>query len=217
MLNRKSLAVVLSPVFLLVACATAPMGPTVQVMPSANKPFPIFQQDQEQCKAYAQSQIAGQVDSANNASVGQAAIGVLLGTALGAAVGDHQGAGVGAAAGAIAGTSVGAGTAQNAQFSIQQQYNTAYTQCMYSRGNQVPGALVGRPMAPPPVVSVAPQQRGMSIEQAQIRLNALGYTKGRPDGAMGPKTHSALALFQKDRGLPETGELDAGTAAELNK
>jgi peptidoglycan hydrolase-like protein with peptidoglycan-binding domain len=57
----------------------------------------------------------------------------------------------------------------------------------------------------------------MTVAQAQARLNVLGYSKGRADGSMGPKTHAALKLFQKDRGLPETGELDAGTIAELNK
>jgi hypothetical protein len=232
MVNRKSLALALSSTLLFTACATTPMGPTVQVMPNPNKPFPIFQQDQEQCKQYAQSQVAGQADNANKAAAGQAALGVLLGGALGAAAGNHQGAGVGAATGAIAGTTAGAGSSQTAQLSIQDQYNTAFMQCMYSRGNQVPGALMAQAAPPPaapasmPPAGMAPppppptqlaSNQGMTVAQAQARLNVLGYANGRADGAMGPKTHSALKLFQKDRGLPETGELDAGTAAELVK
>jgi hypothetical protein len=38
----------------------------------------------------------------------------------------------------------GAVAAQQAQMSPQQRYDLAYTQCMYARGNQVPG------FAPPP-------------------------------------------------------------------
>ena len=229
MLKRTLLAIAATS--LLAACATQPMGPTVQVMPSANKPFPVFQQDQEQCKQYAQAQIAGQVDAANNKAVGEAALGTLLGGALGAAVGNHQGAGVGAASGAIVGTSAGADTSTRAQHSIQQQYNNAYVQCMYSRGNQVPGAYVPSAPPPPPAAVAPPPPSGMApppppgygaapaatmtVAQARARLNVLGYSNGRADGAMGPKTHTALRQFQKDRGLPETGELDANTIAQL--
>ena len=130
----------LSSLLLLVACAAPPMGPTVQVMPSPNKPFQVFQQDQFNCKQYAQSQVAGQADAANQKAVGAAAVGVVLGGLMGAAIGNHQGAGVGAATGAIAGTSVGANSSAYAQESIQQQYDNAYAQCMYSKGNQSPGA-----------------------------------------------------------------------------
>jgi peptidoglycan hydrolase-like protein with peptidoglycan-binding domain len=56
----------------------------------------------------------------------------------------------------------------------------------------------------------------MTVAQAQARLNTLGYSNGKPDGAMGPKTRSALRDFQKDRGIRVSGELDAATIAELN-
>ncbi len=128
------------PTLLLAACASAPMGPTVQVLPSPTKPFQVFQQDQSECKQYANSQVAGQAEAANDRSVGTALIGTVLGGALGAAVGGHQGAGTMGAAGAIIGSSAGAGNSQHAQYSIQMQYNNAYAQCMYSKGNQVPGA-----------------------------------------------------------------------------
>ena len=124
---------------LLAACATPPMGPTVQILPSPTKPFQVFQQDQAECKQYADSQVAGQAETANQRAVGTAAIGVALGAVLGAAVGNHQGAGVGGATGAIMGTSAAAGGQGYAQGSIQQQYNNAYAQCMYSKGNQVMG------------------------------------------------------------------------------
>ncbi len=135
-----SISILGASALLLAACATQPMGPTVQVLPGATKPFQVFQQDQAECMQYAQSQTAGQAQAANERAVGTAAIGVALGTVLGAAVGNHQGAGVGAGMGAIAGTSAGAGATGYQQHSIQAQYNNAFVQCMYSKGNQVPGA-----------------------------------------------------------------------------
>lgn len=137
---RKVSFMTLSSLLVLASCASAPMGPTVQVLPSPTKPFQVFQQDQADCKQYAQSEVAGQADAVNQKAIGTAAIGAVLGGVLGAAVGNHQGAGVGSAAGALAGTSVGANSSAYGQRSIQVQYNNAYVQCMYSKGNQVSGA-----------------------------------------------------------------------------
>lgn len=123
----------------LTACATTPLGPTVQVLPGANKPFQVFTEDQDTCKKYAEAQTKGQADAANNKAVGSALLGTALGVGLGAAVGGSRGAGTGAAVGAIVGTGVGTDKSQDAQYSIQQQYDNAYIQCMYAKGNQVPG------------------------------------------------------------------------------
>lgn len=56
---------------------------------------------------------------------------------------------------------------------------------------------------------------GMSLYQAQVKLNELGFDVGRPDGRMGKKTRAQLMKFQKSRGLPQTGDLDSATQAEL--
>jgi hypothetical protein len=147
---RLSVAV-LTPVLLLSACATEPLGPTIPVMPAPNKPFDLFQGDQALCKQYASNEVQGGAQQANNRQVGTAVIGTLLGAGLGAAIGGGHGAAIGAGAGALGGTAVGAGPAQNAQGSLQERYNFAYAQCMYSRGNQVPGfAPAGAPPPPPP-------------------------------------------------------------------
>ena len=135
----KKLAIIGASLFLLAACASTPMGPTVQVMPSPNKPFQVFQQDNEDCKQYAQSQVAGQAGVANQGAVGRAALGAVLGAGLGAAIGNHRGAGIGAGVGALAGTASGSDSSNREEWSIQTQYNNAYEQCMYSKGNQVPG------------------------------------------------------------------------------
>ena len=155
----KGTAVALSSALLLSACATQPMGPTVQVMPAVGKPFQMFQQEQADCKGYAQTQVQGQADSANNKAVGSALLGAALGAGLGAAVGGGHGAGVGAAAGGVVGTGVGADGANNAQQSIQVQYDNAYSTCMYSKGNQVPGmapAVAAALPPPPPPGPMAP-------------------------------------------------------------
>ena len=120
-------------------CASTPMGPTVQVMPDPNKPFPVFQQDQTQCENYAQSQVSGQADAANQQALGVGVLTTVVGAAIGGAIGGGQGAGAGAAIGAGAGL-VNAGANQSGtQMTLQQRYDNAYAACMYSRGNQVPG------------------------------------------------------------------------------
>lgn len=140
MKTRKISFVALSSLLVLASCASAPMGPTVQVLPSPTKPFQVFQQDQADCKQYAQSEVAGQADSVNQKAVGTATIGAVLGGVLGAIVGNRHSAGVGGAAGVLAGTSIGSNSSAYEQRSIQAQYNNAYVQCMYSKGNQVSGA-----------------------------------------------------------------------------
>lgn len=137
-------------VALLAGCAAPPMGPRVAVMPAPNKPFPVFQEDDAICRQFAQQQSAGVAESANNRQVGSAVIGTVLGAGLGAAIGGGRGAGIGAASGALVGTGAGAGGAERGTYTAQQLYDNAYSQCMYSRGNQVPGFAAPAYAAPPP-------------------------------------------------------------------
>ncbi len=139
---------------LLAGCVSPPMGPTVGVMPAPNKPFSAFQDDQAVCKQYADQQVAGGANQANNKQVGTAVIGTVLGAGLGAAIGGGRGAAIGAGSGALGGTIVGAGPAQRTEMTLQQQYNLAYSQCMYAKGNQVPGYQPA--MAPPPPPGYSP-------------------------------------------------------------
>jgi hypothetical protein len=123
---------------LLSGCAQTPLGPTVQVMPGPGKSFDVFTYDQAGCKQYAAGAVAGQAQNANTRAVGAAAIGTVLGAGLGAAIGGGSGAAIGAGSGAIAGTGLGMGSSANEQYGIQQQYDNAFAQCMYSKGNMVP-------------------------------------------------------------------------------
>ncbi len=142
----------LAGLLLLPGCAQTPLGPTVAVMPNPRKSFDEFQADQAVCKNYAASQVAGQAERANTLGVGTAVLGTALGAGLGAAIGGGQGAAIGAASGALGGTALGAGASGTTQYSIQQQYDNAYAQCQYAKGNQVerPPPVV---VTPPPVVA----------------------------------------------------------------
>lgn len=150
MTKFKLVSVSVASLLLLEGCVTQPMGPRVAVMPAPNKPFAVFQEDQAVCKQFADQQTAGGADAANNRAVGSAVLGTVLGAGLGAAIGGGRGAAIGAGSGAIVGTAAGSGPAAGAQYSLQQRYDIAYEQCMYSRGNQVPGFSNAPPPPPPP-------------------------------------------------------------------
>lgn len=143
---------------LLAGCATPPMGPRVAVMPGPGKPFAVFQEDDAVCRNFAQQHSAGVAEQANTQQVGSAIIGTVLGAGLGAAIGGGRGAAIGAGAGAIGGTAVGAGQAERGTLTAQQLYDNAYSQCMYARGNQVPGfvAPAAAPSMPPPPPGAMP-------------------------------------------------------------
>jgi hypothetical protein len=159
----------LAVIAILSGCATTPLGPRVQVMPPPHKPYQVFQQEDFTCRSTAANAVQGQVEAANNAQVGGALFTTLLGAALGAAVGGGRGAAIGAAAGAGAGTIYGANSAQWQQMSIQQRYDIVYAQCMYARGNSIPGYGAPRPRPmpmpgnyppPPPPGSAPPPPPG---------------------------------------------------------
>jgi len=146
----KSQAIVLTTALatLLSGCVTAPMGPTIPVMPGPNKSLEAFQADENTCEGYASQRVAGQAEAANNTAIGEGLLGTALGAGLGAAVGGGRGAAIGAASGAIVGTGVGANTSAGAQMSVQRRYDIAYAQCMQTRGDKVPHPH--RPAYPPP-------------------------------------------------------------------
>jgi outer membrane lipoprotein SlyB len=148
MMKAKLLPASLTVALLLGGCVQQPAGPMVAVMPAPYKPFEVFQQDQAICMAYGQQMTNGQAEAANQQSVGTAAVGTVLGAGLGAAIGGGTGAAIGAASGALGGTVVATGPANSAQGNLQQRYDIAYSQCMYAKGNQVPGFAA--PTAPPP-------------------------------------------------------------------
>jgi len=135
---------------LLSACASAPTAPSVAAAPGRNKPPEVFAQDQAVCGNYAHQMTEQAAQQINNQQFGSAVVGTVLGAGLGAAIGGGRGAAIGAAGGATAGTLYGAQSTAYAQLSLQQQYDYAYQQCMYSRGNQIPGFTPNVYQLPPP-------------------------------------------------------------------
>jgi hypothetical protein len=149
---RTRVVLIAAGAILLAACAQIPTGPSVAVMPAPGKPFDLFVQDDQLCRNYATQAIGGTSasQSAAASAVTSAAVGTALGAAVGAIAGGHSGAGTGAAIGAVGGTVIGLGEADYARGSVQRRYDIAYEQCMYSRGNILPGQTAHYRAAPPP-------------------------------------------------------------------
>lgn len=155
---KVTLAGSLATLLVLTGCVSPPLGPTVAVMPGPNKPFEAFAQDQSVCKDFAQAQVGGSENTATNQALLGAGLGTVLGAGLGAAIGGGRGAAIGAGAGALGGTAVGTSQANRTELSAQRRYDIAYEQCMYSRGNQVPGYVAAAP--PPPSYAPPPPPPG---------------------------------------------------------
>jgi hypothetical protein len=160
----KKWLLLLSVMGFLSACATLPSGPTVMVLPGVGKPFDLFQAEDATCRQFAQLQTGiapGQ--AATQSTVGGAALGTALGAGVGAAIGaaagrPDVGAAVGAGGGLLMGTSAGAQSGAISAGTIQWRYDVAYGQCMYAKGNQVPGMVSAPPprYAPPPPPNAPP-------------------------------------------------------------
>ena len=124
----------------LAACVSAPTGPTIAIMPREGKPFDVFQQEDQLCRQFA----ANAVQDTSNAALKEGATSAIIGAALGAAAGaviqggNSQNVGTGAGVGLLGGAAMGAMNSSGKQNQAQVQYNIAYQQCMYSKGNQVP-------------------------------------------------------------------------------
>jgi hypothetical protein len=206
---------VIVPAIGLLGCAQTPMGPMVQVMPGPHKSFDAFRADGAYCQQYSTQQVAGQAQAANNQAIGGALLATALGAGLGAAVGGGQGAGIGAAAGAGLGAGGAAGASGAAQGGIQQQYDNAYSQCMYSKGNQVAGYQPldvgpepgGRPMAQGPNPAL--------VRAVQSELIRLSYLSGNADGQLGGRTSGAIRSFERAGGLPVDGTVSPRLLAKL--
>ncbi len=148
------------------ACATVPSGPSVRVLPGPWKPFEVFQSDDAACRQWAAHQTGTSPNDAVNQNLAAgAALGTLAGAGLGAAIGAASGnpgigAAIGAASGLIGGTAIASGSAYGAGYAAQRRYDNAYVQCMYAKGNQIPGVTPRRrtypPPPPPPGSSVPP-------------------------------------------------------------
>ncbi|HEU4375488.1 MAG TPA: glycine zipper family protein [Telluria sp.] len=148
---RASSISIVGAALLLAACAPMqPVGPTVAAMPAPNKPFEVFVQDDQLCRNWAGASIGpGRANAANNQMLASTVTGAVIGAAAGALAGDHRSAGAGAAVGTLAGAGVGVNQSSMSAWGAQRQYDIAYQQCMYAKGNVIPG-YNPYPVSPPP-------------------------------------------------------------------
>jgi Glycine-zipper domain len=153
MKSAKRYAIIALPLAMLAACASVPTGPSVMALPGTGKSFDQFRYDDVDCRLYAQNQLGGTTaDQASvNSGVRSAAVGTVVGAVAGAAIGGHEGAGVGAGTGLLMGSMAGTGAAQSSAYGTQHNYDNAYVQCMYAKGERVPvsGAMARSRQRPP--------------------------------------------------------------------
>ena len=111
-------------------------------------------------------QISNAIKDTSNAALKEGATSAAIGAAIGAAAGaviqggSSQNIGTGAGVGLLGGAAMGAMNASGKQNQAQAQYNIAYQQCMYSKGNQVPSypSQGGGPNYRPPSSGFKPIQ-----------------------------------------------------------
>lgn len=152
---------------LLGGCATLPTGPSVMVLPPPNKSLDQFQADDTFCRQWAARQIGLSPQDTLNQNVATGAlIGTAIGAGLGAAIGATSadagaGAAIGGGTGLLLGSASGADAGQVYGYEAQRRYDIKYMQCMYAKGNQIPGVRTRStqttPPPPPPDFTATPQ------------------------------------------------------------
>jgi len=115
-------------------------------------------QEEQLCRNWA-AQSIGQAgsDVARDQFLGSTLAGAAIGATAGALMGGHREAGAGAAMGTAIGAASGSNQANVSAARAQRQYDIAYQQCMYAKGNMVP-AYESAPYryAAPPAASPPP-------------------------------------------------------------
>jgi hypothetical protein len=163
-LSRKSLSLMV--LLVLGGCATMPSGPSVRVLPAPGKPFEQFMSEDSICRQWAAAQLGESPEhGARRSAATGATVGTLIGAGAGAAIGaaagsPGAGAAIGGGSGLLFGTAAGAGSGDVYGSEAQRRYDNTYVQCMYAKGNQVPGVASPRRMrytSPPD--SVPPDYR----------------------------------------------------------
>ena len=139
-MSRFSIVLSSTLILAVTGCASVPNGPDVMVLPGTGISFNQFSNDDVICRQYASYQVDG--STANQAGVESGITSALVGAALGAvagvAFGGGSGAAIGAGTGLVAGSLVGTSAASSSMYEVQQRYDVAYIQCMYTKGHQVP-------------------------------------------------------------------------------
>ncbi len=164
----KTIIVSLSSLLFLVACATAPVGPSVLVLQGSSKTFDEFSRDDIACRDYALRQLGSKSPgkTSQESAISSAAIGTAIGAAAGAAIGGRDSAAVGAGTGLLFGSVAGSESGRYERSTSQTMYDHAYIQCIYGAGQRVlvPAGIFSpeqrsAPKALPPSAPVPPPQQ----------------------------------------------------------
>jgi hypothetical protein len=149
-MERMKLSAISILILAVTGCATTmPQGPSVMVLPAQGKPFSLFQEEDANCRKWAEKSIGiSPAEAQNKGTASGATVGALTGAGAGALLGSvsgHMGAGaaIGAGVGLLMGTAVGSDTGQVSAREAQRRYDIAYAQCMASNGNQIGSSAVG--------------------------------------------------------------------------
>ena len=123
-------------IVVLAGCVPAVMAPTVVATPGPGKLPADFASDHAACTVQVSQKIAPAIAAANNQVAGTALLNVMTGT------GDNA-------------------VAVNAQATatLQQQYDAAYSACMYAKGNNVPGYYMQPTYYAEPTPAPRPKKR----------------------------------------------------------
>ncbi len=166
MMKYMALGILSVLVLVMTGCATIPTGPSVMALPPPGKSFEQFQADDAICRQWAEQRIGlTPQETANRNTATGAIVGTAVGAGLGAAIGSVSGsagagAAIGAASGLLVGTSAGASAGHYYGWRAQREYDNAYLQCMYAKGNDVPRMTRrvrrGPPPPPPDLSAVTP-------------------------------------------------------------
>jgi len=157
-------------------------------LPGEAKNFDEFRADDAICRQFAYDQtggVSGQ-QAAQNSAVTSAVVGTALGAAAGAAIGSTTGdmgagAAIGAGTGLLFGSAAGSNFASASYYEAQRRYDNAYLQCMYSKGNKIPGyrrstnslassAPARRSVPPLPQVNYPPPPPPPSLTQPTAKI-----------------------------------------------
>jgi hypothetical protein len=163
--------------------------------PAPTRTWSSFQADQSSCQQYASAAIGGRTaeENAQQSAVGSAAVGTALGAAAGAIIGAATGNAARVQRGAQARDLLFGqrGRRHAAGYSYadsQRRYDMAYSQCMYARGNDLPGRVASRPAPPqasyPPPNYPAPNLSGGAPRSSQTQPAYTTY--GTPPGPIAP-------------------------------
>jgi hypothetical protein len=126
-------------------CATIPKGPSVMVLPAPGKSLEQFRVEDATCRQWARQQIGlSPQEAVNQNTAAGAVVGTAIGAGVGAAIGSASGdmgpgAAIGASSGLLIGAASGASSGRVYGWEAQYRYDVAYMQCMYAKGNQIPG------------------------------------------------------------------------------